>query len=106
MAHLLTNQRHSVFTLSLKYPLLKNYTFEELEKKNLKELQSFLNKVSNMTVDQVDKLYKRKSDKHDIFMESQINHYEVTPSFRIHGIIENGQFIVLRLDPNHKVHKT
>lgn len=35
----------------------------------------------------------------------QIHHYGFGDKFRIHGIIEEGRFKVIRLDPNHKVHK-
>ena len=35
----------------------------------------------------------------------QVHHYEVSQKFRIHGILEEGRFKVIRLDPNHKVHR-
>lgn len=53
---LLTNKRDVPFILCFKYPLERKYTLAELEKKNNKELQSFLDKVSRMTVQQVDKV--------------------------------------------------
>ncbi len=62
---LLTNKRDVPFVLRFKYPLQKRYTFTELEKQNNKELQSFLDKVSNMTVQQVDVAFSRKPDKND-----------------------------------------
>ena len=70
-----------------------------------KELQGFLDKVSRMTVQQVDSLYARKPDKTDTFDGEQVYHYEVTDSFRIHVIIEEGYYKIIRLDPNHRVHR-
>ena len=101
---LLTNNRDVPFVLCFKYPLEKKYTFTELEKQNNKELQSFLDKVSRMTVQQVDTVFSRKPDKSDTYNELQVYHYAVTDSFRIHVVNENGRYMVLRLDPNHKVH--
>ena len=57
-----------------------------------------------MTVSDVDKQFKRKNDKKDSFEGQQVYHYEVSKKFRIHGIIEEGRFKVIRLDPNHRVH--
>ena len=58
-----------------------------------------------MNFDEVDKAFLRPADKEDTFNGSQVIHYKVTDSFRIHGIIENMRFKVLRLDPNHRVHR-
>lgn len=61
-----------------------------------------------MTSQQVENTYKRKSDKNDYYIvgntHHEIQHYRVNDKFRIHGIILEGQFHVLKLDPNHKVH--
>ena len=64
---LLTNKRDVPFILCFKYPLERNYTLTELEKQNNKELQNFLDKVSRMTVQQVDQAYARKPDKNDTY---------------------------------------
>lgn len=102
---ILTNRRDVPFVLCFKYPLEKSYTLVELEKQNNKELQNFLDKVSQMTVHQVDTLYARRPDKDDLFNGLQVYHYAVTDSFRIHVINEAGRYKIIRLDPNHKVHK-
>lgn len=102
---LLTNKRDVPFILCFKYPLEQKYTLAELEKKNNKELQGFLDKVSHMTVQQVDKAYARKPDKNDTFNGFQVYHYAVTDSFRIHVINEAGRYKIIRLDPHHTVHK-
>lgn len=104
-SRLLTNRRDVPFILGFRYPLERQFTLTELEKRNNKELQGFLDKVSNMTVQQVDELFARKPDKTDIFNGLQVFHYEVTPSFRIHVVSENGIYHIIRLDPNHRVHR-
>ena len=100
----LTTQRDVPFELCFKYPLEKGYTFRELSKENVKEFQTFLNKVSRMTVQQVDQLYSRKPDKNDSYNGMQVYHYEVAKAFRIHVVIEAGYYKIIRLDPCHNVH--
>ena len=58
-----------------------------------------------MSFDMVDKQYLCTTDKADIYKESQVFHYRVSDTFRVHGILEEGRVKVLRLDPNHKFHK-
>lgn len=101
----LTKSTTSPFIISFKYKLKNGYTFKDLNVNDNKIFQQFLDKVSNMTIDQVDKLYRRDPDKQDILYGNQVQHYEVDITFRIHGIYENGRFKVLRLDPAHKKHK-
>lgn len=101
----LTTQIDVPFVICFRDKLQSGYTFKELEKTNNKEFQNFLDKVSNMTVSQVDKMYRRPTDRQDKYGEHQIFHYEVSNSFRIHVINYNGYYEVIRLDPNHKVHK-
>lgn len=105
MANKLTNNRDVRFELCFKYPLQHGFTFKELTLQNNKELQRFLDKVSNMTVQQVDESFARKPDKTDTFNGDQVYHYSVTDSFRIHVIIEDGYYKIIRLDPNHNVHR-
>ena len=57
-----------------------------------------------MDISQVDKLYARKPDKQDTYNGKQIYHYAITDSFRIHVIIEDGYYKVIRIDPNHNIH--
>jgi hypothetical protein len=102
---LLTVKRDSPFILCFKYPLARGYTFSELEKRNNKEFQNFLDKVSKMTVQQVDTAYARQPDKNDTFNSFQVYHYAVTESFRIHVINEAGRYKIIRLDPNHKINE-
>lgn len=104
MGKLLTERRNVLFELCFKYPLEKGYTFKELSQRNCKDFQNFLDKVSQMDISQVDKLYGRKPDKQDTYNGQQIYHYAITDSFRIHVIIEDGYYKVIRIDPNHSVH--
>jgi len=100
----LTNRRDVPFEISFKYPLTKGFTFSELEKYDLNIFQKFLNKVSKMTVQQVDKTFARQPDKNDDYNGRQMLHYGISDSFRIHVILEEGRYVAIRLDPNHKTH--
>ncbi len=93
------------FSLALKYPLENNYNFKKLKSEHLREFQSFLDKVSSMTFSQVDNLYLRNPDLTDKFQGKQVQHYEVSNCFRIHGVIEDSHLVIIRIDPRHKKHK-
>ena len=100
----LTLQNQRKFILSFEYPLSKRYDFEKLEKSDIRIFQRFLNKVSDMTFSQVDNSYKRDNDSGDTYEGMQVVHDEAAKTFRVHGVIEDGRFKVLRLDKSHKVH--
>lgn len=100
----LTDKTEAPFIISFRYPLEKGYTFKEMTLRHNKELQSFLDRVSQLSVQQVDEKYARKPDKNDSYKDMQIYHYEVSRSFRIHVVNEDGQYRIIRLDPNHKFH--
>lgn len=93
------------FSITFRHKLQNGYKFTDLKREDYKEFQAFLDKVCGMSFNDVDILYRRKSDEHDTYNDEQVIHYWVGGAFRIHGTIESGQFIVLRLDPGHKVHK-
>lgn len=101
----LTENTNSPFILCFKYPLQKGYTFSEMSKADIRSFQRFLDKVSKMTVQQVDKTFRRQPDHNDMYKGQQIQHYEVTNKFRIHVVLEGGRYKVIRMDPNHTVHK-
>lgn len=106
MAKLTQKQNREVpFELCFKYPLENGYTFKELSLENVRQFQAFLNKVSKMTVTQVDHAFSRKPDTDDTYKGMQVYHYEVTPVFRIHVVIEAGYYKIIRMDPKHKVHR-
>ena len=99
------NSVDMLFSLTLKYPLENNYNFKKLKSEHLREFQSFLDKVSSMTFSQVDNLFLRNPDTNDKFQGKQIQHYEVSNCFRIHGVIEDSHLVILRIDPRHDKHK-
>ena len=102
----LTQERNfeAPFEICFKYPLERDYTFNELTSSELKQFQKFLNKVSKMTATQVDKSYSRKPDKTDIYRGMQVYHYEISQKFRVHVVVESEYYKVIRLDPKHKFH--
>ena len=102
---ILTNNREVPFELCFKYPLENGYSLKELTHENVIQFQTFLNKVSHMTVSQVDRAYSRKPDKNDIYKDQQVYHYAVTESFRIHVVNEAGYYKIIRFDPRHRVHR-
>lgn|GEM_PF-1096620 len=99
----LTNKNRP-FVVCFKYQLPKEFCFTKLEKRSIKDFQSFLNKISNMTFLDVEKTFKKESDTSDIFHDMPVVHYKVTEDFRLHGVMENWEFCVIRIDPNHKFH--
>lgn len=102
--HSLTSHTSTPFIVSFKYRLEKDYGFDSLQIKHLRQFQDFLNRVSQMTFLEVDRIYRRKPDKSDIFQGKDVIHYNAGGSFRIHGVLEEGRFKVIRLDPEHRYH--
>lgn len=100
----LTSRVNVGFELCFKYPLAKGFTSRELTKQNLKVLQAFLDKVSKMTVQQVYEFFSRVPDKNDKFKDCQVLDYALSDKFRIHVVLESGNYKVLRLDTQHKFH--
>ena len=93
------------FILCFKDKLQNGYTFAGLTDRQLKEWQNFLDIVSQLSFEQVERRYRRESDTNDTYNGLQVIHYGVGQTFRIHGVIENAQFVVLRIDPLHSFHK-
>ena len=92
------------FVVSFVKKLEKGYRFIDLAMSDLKNLQNFFDIASQLTVYQMDKKYKRESNKNDILYDEPVIHYGTSDSFRIHGIYIEGRFEVLRIDPNRKFH--
>lgn len=101
----LTKNIDAPFVICFKDKLESNYNFDCLEKNNNKQLQGFLDRVSQLSVNDVDKQYRRPTDNNDKYCGKQVFHYEVSKGFRLHVVNYNGYYQVIRLDPNHKVHK-
>lgn len=100
----LTDKNTSRFILGFNYSLIKDYTFNEMTVRDNRKFQKFLDIVSQLSVNEVDKQYSRVSDSTDLYNGLQVRHYEVSDKFRIHVVLENGVYYIIRLDPNHKFH--
>lgn len=101
---IISSHLSSPFSLCFKYKLEKGYTFDDMTVRDTKEFQKFLDIAAQLSFEQAERRYRRKSDTNDTLDGEQIIHYGIGEDFRIHGIIDNAQFVVLRLDPNHKFH--
>lgn len=100
----LTRHTEVPFVVSFKYKLFDEFKFTDMQMRDLKTFQNFLDRVAGMSFNEVDKAYRKKSDKQDEFEGKNVIHYNCGGSFRIHGIVEDSRFKVLRIDPNHKFH--
>ena len=100
-----TDKATRPFVICFHHKLDSKFTFKTLQQDKLKKFQKFLDTVADRTFLDVDSQYLRPNDKRDKYDGEQMIHYEVNDGFRIHGIIENGEFCVIRIDPNHKFHK-
>ena len=100
----LTTKINAPFIVSFKYSLKKGYKLKDLQLCDVQELSRFFDKVAQMDFNQVEQKYRKTSDKKDQYKCQQVIHYQYSNSGRIHGIIEEGRFKVLRIDPNHKFH--
>lgn len=101
----LTSNLNAPFVLGFKHQLLSGYTFNEMSQRDIKDFQNFLDRVCKMTVQQVDKTYCRKPDSNDVFQGKRVRHYGPPDGIRIHVVLDEGVYIIIRLDPNHQFHK-
>ena len=101
----LTRVTKGPFVISFCRKLEHGYNFMCLEKKHLMLFQKFLDIASALTVQEMDKKYRRDADKNDTVDGQQVQHYGADNKFRLHGVYIDGRFEVIRIDPNHKVHK-
>lgn len=103
---LLTDKRDAVFKMSLERSLENGFCFKDLQKRDIKRFNSFINKTvgNKLTVYQVNQRFGRKPDKNDAIDGHEIYHYKVSDKFRIHGYLKDGYFVICRIDPDHKFH--
>lgn len=102
----LTSRTAVPFLMVFSDRLERNYTLDTMSPRDLKAFQRFLDKVVNMSVDEVEKSFLRDPDHQDKFHSRQVYHYGVTDTFRIHGYYgSDAMFHVLRIDPKHEYHK-
>ena len=99
-----SNQNDLPFIVAFRDSLSKKYNFIEMSVADIKTFQQFLDKIANMTFAQVNKRYRRKTDRTDSYNEEHVAHYAVTQKFRMHGVLERNVLYVIRLDPSHMFH--
>lgn len=105
----LTGKNELPFILCFRDCLENGYTFKDLKPDDLRQFHSFLNKIAKQTITQVESSCKCENDKNDkAFDDDQIQmvHFRAGARLRIHGYYEGGLFIVRRLDPQHKYHRS
>lgn len=111
----LTFNKDVLFKISLDTKLDNSYNFSKMNKKALRELDHFIEQTThrNLTISEVENMFLRR--KGNPFEEEIINGKKQKvihlgkdkKSFRIFGFYdENGEFVVYRLDPRHKKHKS
>ncbi|WP_145442225.1 MAG6450 family protein [Staphylococcus hominis] len=109
----LANIKSFQFKLAFGTELDNNYCFSTKKPKDLtKELHTFLKETvyKGLTITEVDSLFLRTKGpiKDKLNDQVEILHYGKDRSkFRIHGFYDSkGYFNVVKLDIDHKVHKT
>lgn len=111
----LTFDKDVLFKISLDIKLDNGYNFSKMNKEALREFDHFIEQTThrNLTISEVEKMFLRK--KGNPFEEEVINGKKQKvihlgkdkKPFRIFGFYdENGEFVVYRLDPRHKKHKS
>lgn len=101
----LTKNTPPPFIVSFRRKLLSGYRLVDLEKRDMAQLQKFLDVASELSIQEMEKRYRHKPDRQDKFDGKYVEHYGFENGFRIHGIFFDGRFEVIRIDPNHKKHK-
>lgn len=107
----LINEKKHLFKIAICEPLDNGYCFKKLCKNSSKELQNFIDETigKSLTVTKVDKLYLRKKGevKREINGRELIHYGKDRKKFRIFGYYNNdGYFVVVRIDPNHRTDKS
>lgn len=92
------------FKMSLERTLEKKFCFDKLQQKDIKTFNSFIERTVGKDFQEVNKRFLRKPDKNDKIDGNSVYHYEVSKKFRIHGYLNEGYFVICRVDPNHKFH--
>ncbi len=103
----LTDSKNPKFTVRFGEELCKGYGFSELEKHSAHKFTRFLDNMVGQNWLEVDQKYLRRPDRNDRYKDNDVIHYGTGGSgseFRLHGYIEEGVFVVIRIDPNHKFH--
>ena len=101
----LIKKEEAKFVLAFKDKLEGKYNFDNFSVTDIKNFQKFLDKISKMTITQVDNAFLRSPDHNDKIHDISVQHYEYTDGGRIHGYFIDKVFYVIRVDKNHRYHK-
>lgn len=106
----LTENKEPKLVISFGLKLENGYDFKKLKSDSLKEFQTILNDSTQLSLDEMENRYGRDLDSDDILeyngIKFQVLHFGKDRStFRIHGILADSYFHVIRIDPKHKFHK-
>lgn len=107
--NVLTSKRYTSVKFSVKLcgeTICKRYKVNDLQKDDKIRFTNLLGQMLEMNWEDVENKYRRPDDKEDKTKEGiQICHYGKNgDSMRIHGYIDSGMLIIVKVDPNHKVH--
>lgn len=103
----LTSNTKRKFKIRFGDEMNSGYDFSVLQKQSAYKFTNFLDTIVGKYWNDIDKTYRRKSDRTDIVKNHEIIHYGPSgthTSLRVHGYIEDDTFVVVRIDPNHSFH--
>ena len=98
------------FRIAIEVDLEKDYCFQSLNKnKGYKNFQAFIDRTVGRSITEVEKAYKRQTDKQDTKticnVKYQIIHFGLS-DLRLHGYYNpDDYFVICRIDPSHEVHR-
>lgn len=110
----LSRRTNKEFQIVIKKQLDNRYCFKDLKENNLKEFHKFLDETveKDLTISEVESLFLRnKGGKEFISIgdeEFQLVHFgKNRTKFRVFGYYDiDTNFVLTRIDPNHKTHKS
>lgn len=111
------DRKQMSFKFCIQECLDRDFCFTNLSKGNLRSFENFIKETveKNLSITEVDKLFLRTQGHGSKYCEEtikgikrQIFHYGKDRNpFRIHGYFnEDGYFVIHKIDPNHKVHRS
>ena len=92
------------FKILLSEEIQNGFDFSDMQSKEAHCLSRFFDKTIGKNWSFVEKKYGRQPDQNDIVNGREIMHFEVTSKGRLHGYELNGEFVIVRIDMNHKYH--
>lgn len=110
----LSNRQELPFRITFEVPLTSGFEVKDLKQNHVIEFHRFLADTvyKKLTISQVDKLFLRKQGMSEAptikYDEHELLHYGKDRNpFRLFGYYNNdGYFVVVRIDGEHKTHKS